>query len=362
MISSKDFKPDWISPPGDTIVELLDEFGLSVEELSKKIGLSPKKGQQLIDGKLTICESIASRLESTLRVSSGFWLTRDSQYQNFKLQLQEQEKAWLDLLPISDMVKYGWIPKRAPRTERVKHCLRFFNEDSITNWFINFHSNSFSVAYRSSNILKNEPTSVYTWLAFARNISLRTNCLPWDKELLKDVVPEIRKLTNESSPKIFVPELKRLLSEVGVVFVIARTPSGCRASGATCFFEKNKATLVMSFRYLTDDHFWFTLFHEIGHLILHSDNREFHIEDNGISGMPQIKEDEANKFAVDTLIPEKYQSEMKKIYKNDWKKIVRLSKKIGVSKGILLGQLQHLGNIDYAYLNRFKVRYKWENN
>jgi hypothetical protein len=68
---------------------------------------------------------------------------------------------------------------------------------------------------------------------------------------------------------IFIPYIRGLLATAGVSLVVLPTPRGCRASGATCFFTPDRATLVMSFRYLTDDHFWFTLFHEIGHLILH---------------------------------------------------------------------------------------------
>ena len=41
MMVTQDFQPDWVSPPGDTIIDLMDEHGISDEELSKKIGLSP---------------------------------------------------------------------------------------------------------------------------------------------------------------------------------------------------------------------------------------------------------------------------------------------------------------------------------
>jgi HTH-type transcriptional regulator / antitoxin HigA len=359
MIHSNDFQPDWISPPGDTIVDILDEMGLSAEELSRKMGISSKKGQKLLDGDLPIGLPLASKLEIVLKVSSVFWLKRDSQYQAYKRELEEKEQRWLELLPISDMVKFGWIPKRSPRPQRVKDCLRFFSQDSIESWFQSFDSNSISVAYRTSNTLAAEPAAVYTWLNFAKVISERTKCLPFDKEELRDIISEIRALTNEPNPQVFIPKLKAMLAEAGVVFVIAKSPAGCRASGATCFFEKNKATLVMSFRYLTDDHFWFTLFHEIGHLLLHSDNQQTHVEERGTTGLSSKEEVEANNFAINILIPKPFQDEMKGFYKKDWKKIVRFSRKVGVSRGIVLGQLQYMGNIDYSYLNRLKVRYKW---
>ncbi|EHK9184857.1 ImmA/IrrE family metallo-endopeptidase [Vibrio vulnificus] len=361
MIHTNDFSPDWISPPGETIVELLDESGLSIEDLSRKIGLSSQKSQRLLDGELSICQSLASRLESTFKVSSKFWLSRDSQYQAFKQRLEAKEKSWLELLPVADMVKFGWISKRSPRNARVRECLNFFNQSSIDAWYKDYAANELSVAYRASSSFKTEPVSVFTWLQYAQIETKKTAVLPWDREILIDSIPEIRELTNEPNPQVFIPKLKRIFAEAGVVFVIAKTPTGCRASGATCFFEKNKATLVMSFRYLTDDHFWFTLFHEIGHLVLHTQEHTVRIEGRGIQGVSDIEEQEANDFASTTLIPSVYRKEMSSFYKSDWKRIVRFARKVGVSKGIVLGQLQHMGNIDYAYLNRLKVRYKWAN-
>lgn len=359
MTYSNDFQPDWVSPPGETIIELLDEFGLSIDELSKQLGLSSHKGQKLLDGDITISESLAHKLETVLRVSSRFWLTRDSLYQSYKREIEVKEKSWLKQLPIADMVKFRWIPKCSNRQLRVRHCLNFFNQYSIDSWYESFETNPISVAYRASKTFSTEPISVYTWLNFTRIVTNKTNCLPWDKDMLIETIPEIRRLTNEPNPQVFIPKLKKILAESGVVFVIAKTPSGCRASGATCFFEKRKATLVMSFRYLTDDHFWFTLFHEIGHLILHSDSAKIRVEGTGIKGLSEDEENQANQFSMDVLIPQKYQLELKSFGKKDWKKIIKFSRKIGISRGIVLGQLQYMGNIEYSYLNKLKVRYRW---
>ncbi len=359
MLQTKDFSPDWISPPGDTIIELLDEFGLSIEQLNKQIGLTAKKGQQLLDGELSICQVIAVKLESTLHVPSKFWLARDYQYQSFKKKIQEREQSWLTSLPISDMVKHGWIPKNSPRKKRVKECLKFFRQESIDSWYDYFENKQLNVAYRTSKTLNTDELSVFTWLQYAKNISCDISTLPWDKNLLIDALKEIRDLTLEPDPQVFIPKLKTIFAEVGIIFIIAKTPSGCRASGATCFFQKNKPTLIMSFRHLTDDHFWFTLFHEIGHLVLHSSNQMTRIERNPTSGLKNDEELEADSFATDQLIPQVYQAELKSFYARDWKKIIRFAKKIGVSKGIVLGQLQFMGNIEYSHLNKFKVRYKW---
>ncbi|MGL4162407.1 helix-turn-helix transcriptional regulator, partial [Escherichia coli] len=80
MIVTQDFQPDWVSPPGDTIIDLMDEHGLSGEELSKRIGLSLIRGQQLLEGKIRLNESLACKLEELFNVSTDFWIKREVAY------------------------------------------------------------------------------------------------------------------------------------------------------------------------------------------------------------------------------------------------------------------------------------------
>jgi Zn-dependent peptidase ImmA (M78 family) len=137
--------------------------------------------------------------------------------------------------------------------------------------------------------------------------------------------------------------------------VVVRAPGGCRASGATRFLTKDKALLLLSFRYLTDDHFWFTFFHEAGHLLLHGE-RGFFLE--GVDMPSTIEEDEANEFAANTLVPSEFQPTLLSL-RADAHKVIRFAMKIGVSPGIIVGQLQHLGKIRQNQLNSLKRRFEW---
>jgi len=115
--------------------------------------------------------------------------------------------------------------------------------------------------------------------------------------------------------------------------------------------------LLLSFRYLTDDHFWFTFFHEAAHLLLHADKCIFLEGDDKLS---TAEEQEANAFAADALIPVEYQEEMLSLPANAIA-VIRFAKKVGVSRGIVVGQLQHLGRIRRNQLNNLKQRYSWSN-
>ncbi|CAB5533198.1 ImmA/IrrE family metallo-endopeptidase [Providencia hangzhouensis] len=354
MISKLGFSPDRVSPPGDTIIDLMDEHGITDQEFSKKIGLSLKKGQQLLSGDISLDENLAYRLQDLFDVSSDFWLRRESTYRKHITHLDNTNKAWLNTLPVRDMIKYGWIPKTSSFESKLKNCLNFFGINSVNDFNI---ESSPLVAFRKSVSLKTMPMSDLVWITKAKEISSNHQCSTWNKDKLKSLIPELRKITNESDIKIFIPRIRTLLATAGVTLVALPTPSGCRASGATCFFEPHKATLIVSFRYLTDDHFWFTLFHEIGHLILH-DAISIRLEGETKLSLDEQEEKEADLFATNTLIPEPFQEKIKYFSARNWKEIVRISRLVGVSKGIILGHLQHIGNIPYSHLNRLKVRYE----
>ncbi|MGC0950894.1 ImmA/IrrE family metallo-endopeptidase [Pantoea agglomerans] len=354
MIGTLDFSPDRVSPPGDTIIDLMDEHGLSDEELSKKIGLPTLKGQQLLRGDMHLNECMALRLQDIFDVSVDFWLKREGAYRKHIEHLKAVNKEWLDSLPVKDMVNYGWIPKASTRELKFKHCLDFFGINSVNDFTRKINNDAPLVAFRKSLSLKTVPMADLAWIIKAKELSKSYTCNSWDKENLKSLIPEIRQLSNEPDLRKFIPQLKEMFAQAGVSFIVLPTPSGCRASGATCFFEPNRATLIVSFRHLTDDHFWFTLFHEIGHLILHD---AINIRIEGETELSSKEEDEADQFAVDALIPKHFQEKIKGFRAKDWKEIVRTAKKIGIPKGIVLGHLQHIGNIPYSHLNRLKVRY-----
>ena len=118
---------------------------------------------------------------------------------------------------------------------------------------------------------------------------------------------------------------------------------------------------MLSFRYLTDDQFWFTFFHEAGHLILHGESNIFlEGSDMPSTASEQETEREANEFAEGILFP-------RKCNRNSWpfhanaREVIRFAVRLGVSPGIIVGQLQHLGRIKHNQFNRLRRRFNWEN-
>jgi HTH-type transcriptional regulator / antitoxin HigA len=354
MSESTTFCPNWASPPGATIHDLLQERGQTIGDFASAMGNSIQQAEKLLNGSISITEQIASDLAGIFGGSSKFWLKREAQFRESQERIAYTE-AWVRSLPINDLIRFNWIPKVSTIQEKINACFEFFGLSSINEWNDQCKLVTNSAAFRTSQTFESFDGAVFAWLRKGEIDSASIDCEKWSKEKFTSVLPEIRSLTREKDPSVFLPRLQNLCASAGVALVIARVPSGCRASGVTRFLTPEKALLMLSFRYLSDDHFWFSFFHEAGHLTLH-DQKSIFIE--GGDFCTGSEEDEANQFAAQLLVPDEYQEEMRNLPVN-MRDIVRFARKIGISPGIVVGQLQHFGVLTRRQLNDLKVKFKW---
>ena len=234
------------------------------------------------------------------------------------------------------------MPNVKGAANRIAAALQFFGVASVSAWRQSYRSVLETAVFRTSTSFESQPAAVAAWLRQGEIETSRILCKPWDAKEFRRVVGEIRYLTREKIPSIFVPELQRRFADCGVALVILRAPSGCRASGATCFQNKSRAFMLLSFRHLSDDHFWFSVFHEAAHLLLHEHKAIFLEEPNMVTTK---EENEANQYAADTLIPPEFKLEMLRLPVNG-RKVMKFAKRIGVSPGVVVGQLQHMGRLE----------------
>jgi plasmid maintenance system antidote protein VapI len=353
MIASSDFHPDWISAPGDTIADILHERDLSETEFALRIGSTVEDVMNLIQGRATITIAIARQLEHVLGASVEFWMSRDFQYREDVARLNATHERWLAGIPLGDMIKFGWLNPIPRPTEELAACLRFFKVPNIHVWGEKY--GSLQAAFRTSPSFDSQPGAVAAWLRQGEIEAEKIDCMVWNAKLFEESLPRIRSLTREKNPSKFIPELQKYCAKSGVSAVVVRSPAGCRASGAVRFVSPDMAVLQLSFRYLTDDQFWFTFFHEAGHLLLHN-QKGFFFEG---ANLPTTKEEqEANEFAVDILIPPEFRSSLLRLHA-EHHEVIRFAMQLGISPGIIVGQLQHLGKIPHNQLNGLKRHYKW---
>jgi len=348
-----EFQPDWISVPGDTISDILEDRHISPPEFAARIGCTVEQTKDLLLGRQPVTNVIAQKLEQEFGTSAAFWMSRESQYRGDLLRVGHK---WLDELPLNDMIKFGWIKASHSFGDRIAACFNFFDVPDVTAWRERYYALTEKTAFRTSPSFESDLGAVATWLRQGEIESASINCKSWDAEMFKKALIGIRTLTRERDPNIFIPELKKRCADCGIAVVVLRTPSRCRASGATHFLLQDKALLMLSFRFLSDDHFWFTFFHEAGHLLLHNKKAIF------LEGAETRAEEEAeaNNFATHTLVPDEFRAAMLNLPLNG-REVIRFAKTVGISPGILVGQLQHYGRFTRRQLNNLKTRFAWTN-
>jgi len=360
LTNSSAFQPQWTSPPGDTIADLLAARRLSKGDLAHCLDTSADFVEDLLQGREAITLGLARRLQDTVGGSAAFWMTRDRQYREDVARLREGGLSWLLELPLQDMERLGWITSDPYEGFEVESMLRYFAVRSVTVWRSRYAAVLQDAAFRTSPTFESRPASVAAWLRQGERIALTRECDQWDAVALQSTLQELRTLTRIRDPQRFLPRLQTALARCGVAVVVLQAPTGCRASGAVRWLSEDQALLLLSARYLTDDHFWFTVFHECAHLLLHRGTPIFideHSEEEGaaITGM----ENEANQFAVETLIPLEHQEVLRRARLETFE-IVRLAGDIGIAPGIVVGQLQRSGRLPKDRLNRLKRRFAWE--
>ncbi|MBZ5524355.1 MAG: ImmA/IrrE family metallo-endopeptidase [Acidobacteriia bacterium] len=354
MPSSQNFCPDWISAPGDTISDILAERGISPSEFAQRMEHTPDQASDLLQGRAAITIRIARQLEQVLGASVEFWMSRDFQYRQVIARPRADEE-WLNELPVGDMIKFGWLRPVPHPSEEMAACLRFFDVPSVPAWRQAYADLQNVVALRTSPSFESRPAAVAAWLRQGEIESAAIECSPWDPRRFQETLSGIRSLTREKDPSRFLPKLKQLCAIGGVAVAVVRAPNGCRASGATRFLTRNKALLLLSFRYLSDDQFWFTFFHEAGHLLLHGESG-FFLE--GLDMPSTTAEQEANDFAAHTLVPSEFQRPLLNLPLSG-REVIRFARRLGISPGLVVGQLQYHKRIKQNQLNRLKRRFAW---
>ena len=355
MAEMMNFRPDWVSPPGDTIADVLKERGISPDAFAGKVGCSPREIDDLLAGKLSISLAMARKLQSELGSTVEFWISRDFKYRERVAHLSDAEvREWIGDLPLNDMIRFGWLPPVSPSQEFAA-CLKFFDVPDIATWRTTYAAVQQSAAFRLSPTFESRPAAVAAWLRQGELEAQNIPCKAWNGSRFESVLADVRTLTRQKDPHRFVPELTALCATAGVAVVIVRAPNGCRASGATRFLSDDIAVLQLSFRYLTDDQFWFSFFHEAAHLLLHGPDG-FFVE--GVEGSATREEQDANDFAEKVLIPVGRREQMLALGANS-RDVIRFATQIGIAPGIVVGQLQHYRRLRRNSLNSLKRRFEW---
>jgi Zn-dependent peptidase ImmA (M78 family)/plasmid maintenance system antidote protein VapI len=358
MTEMPTFNPDWFSKPGDSLRALMIRRGVSPCDLAHHLngGMATLRG--LLNGSKDLDGSDAAVLARTLGVTESFWLKRQANYAEALERAvdradAEEADAWLQLQVPGEKPR-GRLTQEKRRVE-VQKRLVFFNVSTFGAWQARYGKVASATLFRKSEAHRSDEAAIMMWLRSGEMDTDLVATRAWKAGNLEDRLPEIRKLSKIRKPERFLPKLQTLCAEAGVAVVAKKAPTGCPASGASRMVAPDKAMILLSFRGLSDDRFWFTVFHEIGHLLLHGARTFVDVDMEELDD----SEREANEFASKCIVPANRTSEFEAL-SSTVDDITRFSVSVGVAPGLVVGQMQHHQMLERHQMNYLKRRWKWE--
>ena len=365
---SAPFAPDWVLAPGESILDLAEERGWTQGELAQRLGYSEKHISQLINGKVAITVDAAQRLERVLGSSIDFWLALEANYQKHKARLEAAEchaswVPWLDELPVKELMENRAIAKVRNDAKNkpgiVESCLRFFGVASPDEW--RSHYGGMQVAFRRSRDQQSDVGAISAWLRLGEQAVEKQEAPKYDKARFTKALNEIRTLTCEA-PEVFHPHMVELLRAAGVLLAVVPAIPRAHVSGVARWLSPTRPLIQLSLYGKTNDKFWFTFFHEAAHILLHADGKEakksIFLDDPNASHSADPREQEANQWAGNILIPQAYSNALVTLRT---KEAVRsFAESIGVHPGIVVGRLQHDHIIEPSWMNDLKQSFRFK--
>lgn len=357
------FAPDWASPPGDTILDLIEERDWSQVELANRLGFSTKHLNQLVKGKVALTYETALKLERVLGTAAEFWMNREFQFRQ-QLSRLEAEKTyaswvdWLDEIPVKELKKLGIVENvrtsDSNKAKLVEKLLAFFGVASPQEW--RSYYGSMSALFRRAQENQSDNGAISAWLRLGEIEAECIDAPKYNRSKFEKVVKAIREVTT-LEPEISLPTMKRLCLGAGVKVLIVKSIPRSHVSGVARWLNGHSPIIQLSLYGKTNDKFWFTFFHEAAHILLHSNDKKFIFLDDVDFSSIKEEEVEANRWAADLMIPPEYRYDLLSLRGEG--DILEFSKRINIHPGIVVGRLQHENQIRFSTaLNRLKESFE----
>jgi HTH-type transcriptional regulator/antitoxin HigA len=361
---SRSWQPNWGVPPGEILLEALQDRGMTQSELARRTDRPIKTINEIIKGKAAITPETAIQFERVLQIGAGLWNGLESKYreflarQNAELEL-ERDAPWVDTFPIVDLIRYKLVERGATKANTLAALLSYFRVSSPSAWERQWLEPSAS--FRASAAFMSSPKAIAAWLRWGEIEADKIECSPFNAEAFRDALREIRGLTAREPFSMVVERVRRLCAGAGVAVVLTPEFEGTHLSGVARWISPQKALIQMSLRHKSDDHFWFTFFHEAGHVLQAMRRHDFidSAEPEEVDPNHLEEEEAANQFARDFLI--NFDAYIGFCLRGNMGAIAvrEFAKQQGVSPGIIVGRLQRDKKLDQSQLNSLKKKLVW---
>jgi Plasmid maintenance system antidote protein len=327
------------------------------------MGRPLKTINEIVNGKASITPETAIQLERTLGITASFWNNLETRYREHLAREQAQRELesqadWLRNFPTAHLARLGLIRGRVSRADALSDLLGFFGVSSPQAWERQW--SQASPARRASRAFASSPHSTSVWLRWGELAAADMTAGPFNEKRFLSTIEAVRGLSRVQPFMTAVDRLQRRFAEAGVIVLLVPEVQGTRLSGAAWWLTSDRAVVQLSLRHKSDDQFWFTLFHECGHLVSSSRRRDFVDAPTDVGSASAAGEElQADLFARETLIPSSRYDPY--INRADFRpEAVRsFAKELDISPGIVVGRLQRDGHVGRGSLNCLKQAYIW---
>ena len=332
-------------PPGEYIRDELNKRDWGQAKLAEITGRPLPAINEIIMGKRQIMPNMAVALSAAFGTTPDIWMVREAAYRLSKVEQNNSDVSTrakvYELAPIKEMEKRNWINQTRSVADTEKELCRFFRIKSI-----------YDEPSLVANTRKTATDTVFSpeqkaWVCRAEKLARTIDAKNYSRTKVNELIVELRNLSKLAK---CVEDTAWLLPDYGIRVVIIEPISRNKMDGAAFWLDDNSPVIALSMRYDRLDYFWFTLMHELAH-IYHKDGLKFDQIYGENEDVPAEEcENKANEQAASWLVNKRdLDSFILRVrpFLNK-KKIIQFSNRIGVHPAIVVGQLQHRGEIPFT--------------
>jgi HTH-type transcriptional regulator / antitoxin HigA len=349
--------PAEVFPPGEFVRDELDARGWTQTDLAVILNKPLPAVNEIIAGKKAITPETAKALGDAFGMSPEFWLNLENAY---RLSLAEPSDANVakraslySVAPIKDLVRRKWIQSSRDAAVLERNLLQFYMAASVAD------IQGRKVAARKSSSYAETSLAEWAWYCRAFQMAKAIRVSRYSEPAMRtDGLAELHRLTTSEQEIARVP---RILAEFGIRFVVVERLPRMQVDGVAFWLGDDEPAIAMTMRADRIDGFWFTLVHEIAHVLDHDDpglDTKLVGKDRQPTDNKPECERKADEFAGEFLIPkreiESFIARVRPLYSKV--RINQFANRIGVHPGIVVGQLQHRREIGWDHSREMLVR------
>ena len=355
MTLANQYTPDVVFHPAITLNEKLEEMGMSRKEFALRTGKPEKTIIAVLKEESSLTPEMAILFENVTQIPAQFWINKQARYNEFIARKRHEEAIaeaadWAKEFPYADMAKYNWVATTRNADEKTINLLSYFGVASHCAWGKLYVETELKVAAYTSLKQSHQPHAISAWLRQGELQAKQIASPYFDIKRLKSNIPLMRQLMIEQ-PVNFFEQLQNLCLQAGVVLLFTPKLPKVPLSGSTRWLN-NTPLIQLTARYKKNDSFWFTFFHELGHIILHG-KKYISLENVDFAAADPKKEEEAHQFAVAQTFTSEQENE---VLQNDTiteQDIIDYAQKFNTHPAMIIGRLQFKKHIPYSVGRQF---------